>query len=50
MNVVGSTADAVTVTTLTPVAPTTVELKNPGSAIGSVLDVVPKYPSGKFAR
>ena len=40
MNVVGSTADAVTVTMLTPLAGTTVEVKKPG-ALESVTDVVP---------
>ena len=49
MNVVGSTADAVTLTTLTPVASMTLVLKNDGSLVG-VTDDVPKYPAGKFAE
>src|SRR6185295_12548456 len=48
MNVVGSTAVAFTVTTLTPVAAFTAELKKSAAAVGSP-DVVPRNPLGKFA-
>ena len=42
MNVVGSTADAVTVTTLMPVTTFVVNEKKPGSAVGSVDVEVPR--------
>ena len=42
MNVVGRTADAVTVTMLVPEAASVASEKNPGSAVGSVDDEVPK--------
>ena len=42
MNVVGSTAVALTVTVLTPVAGSTADLKKPGSLVGSVDDEVPR--------
>ncbi len=49
MNVVGNIADAVTVTTLTPVSSIIAVVKNPASLVG-VTHVVPKYPVGKFAE
>ncbi len=48
MNVVGSTAVAVTVTVLTPVAALTAEVKNSAAAVGSP-GSVPRYWFGKFA-
>ena len=49
MNVVGMTAVAVTVTTLTPVAGLTAEVKKLAAAVGSGAAAVPRYPGGKFA-
>src|SRR4051794_12113683 len=48
MKVVGRIACAVTVTTLTPLAASTVDVKKPGSVVG-VTHVVPSVPSGKLA-
>ena len=42
MNVVGSVAEAVTVTTLTPVAALTVDLKKLSAAVGSGAIAVPR--------
>jgi hypothetical protein len=42
MNVVGSTADAVTVTVLTPVATSTADAKNPAFVVGSTAVDVPR--------
>ena len=49
MNVVGKIADAVTVTTLTPVSSIIAVVKKLASVVG-VTHVVPKYPDGKFAE
>jgi hypothetical protein len=49
MNVVGSFAVAVTVTTFAPVAGMVWSEKNPGSVVGSVTDDVPMKPTGKLA-
>ena len=49
MNDAGTTAEATTVTTFSPVAASVRIAKNPGSVDGSVTDEVPMYPAGKFA-
>ena len=49
MNVVGRIAEAVTVTTLTPLAAFTAEWKKLRSVVGSVEEDVPIYPWGKLA-
>ncbi len=49
MNVVGMTAEAVTVTMFMPVVASVASVKKPGSAVGSVTDDVPMKADGKFA-
>ena len=49
MNVVGSVAVARTVTMFTPVSEMTCELKKSDAEVGSVEEVVPRYPAGKLA-